>query len=167
MGLLTDLLGDGNGASSSFVAVYKSANETVTNSATLQDDDELLFALGTDEKWVGRFVLFPGNVATGDGFKVALTVPTGASIRYSGLAARTSDTIAQQSGVMATASGTSMNLAIRGSGPTAITYGVIEFSVANGATAGNLQLRWAQAVVNAGATELLAGSYIQAFKVPS
>ncbi|MEZ6330645.1 MAG: hypothetical protein R3B12_01370 [Candidatus Saccharimonadales bacterium] len=60
--------------------VVKTTNETVNNSATLQNDDELKFSIGADETWTYRFVLQANSGTTPD-FRFAVTAPSGATCR--------------------------------------------------------------------------------------
>jgi hypothetical protein len=62
------------------VVIVKSVDETVTNSAALQDDDELQFSVLANETWQVELNLgMSGSSATADG-KVGLTASTGSFV---------------------------------------------------------------------------------------
>ena len=64
-------------------SVRKSANETVTSSTALQDDNELLFAAGTSETWVYQvsFIYTTGSSATPD-IRVGMNGAAGSTCVY-------------------------------------------------------------------------------------
>lgn len=138
-------------------AVRKSADETLNNNATMQDDNELLLALGANETWVGRVVAFLDGSQVAD-FKVDLTVPAGATITYGAHHARAADTVMVSTGI-ATAGDVDLTAI------NAVTVLKVEFSVANGSTAGNLNFRWAQNAATAADSTVKAGSYIEAHRI--
>ena len=133
--------------------IVKTADETVNGSATLQNDDELLFAVAANETWQFEGVLFYTSGATPD-IKITATGPSGAVGRF---------------GVVATSS----NLSVEGRNDelgTGVTItspagnpGIVHFygAIANGANAGNLTLQWAQGTSDASDTIVHAGSYIK------
>ena len=140
--------------------VRKSADETVNNSAVLQNDDHLLFAIAASETWVGSFVVFHTGDSTAD-INLAVTVPSGATLLAEMMAAApTTSAVQTWNGV--TASGASLGTP----GLIAATNSsVIYFSVGNGATPGNVQLQWAQAVATVANTTVKAGSHLVAERV--
>jgi hypothetical protein len=134
--------------------VRKTADQTVNNSATLQNDSDLLLPVGANESWVGEAVIF----ATGDGaadIQFAITVPAGASVAYSLVSA--GPTTANAAPVASMASGGALNGGT--SGATARPF-IINWSVGNGSTAGDIQIQWAQIVATVADTTVKAGSYI-------
>lgn len=140
------------------VRVRKAADETVNNSATSQNDNELTFAIGPGEEWVGEVVLFVSGDGTAD-FRAALSVPPGASALYANHGPRLADTI-----VIADPYATSGDLSNMGAATTGALH-VIRFSVVNGSTAGSVTLQWAQRTATVADTTLKAGSYIEARRV--
>src|SRR3990167_11402530 len=58
----------------------KTADESVTSSTTLQDDDHLTFSIGASEEWVGSIFLSVGAALSTTGIKIAITVPTAATL---------------------------------------------------------------------------------------
>lgn len=124
--------------------IIKSANESVPNSITLQDDDELLFPVAANDTWVGEFSISYTATTTSD-IKFAVTAPSGATCMVN---------------LLDEAGATNLNLQSANVGcgvaivaTTNIATGeaaMVTFSVVNGATPGNITLQWAQ--VTAGAT---------------
>ena len=142
------------------VAIRKAADEIVNNSAVLQDDDELQFAIAANETWVGRIVVFHLGDSTAD-IKFAVTVPAGAA-----LLATTHHplitSVALQSVQHMTTSGVAISSA--GNAATGLCT-IVYFSVANGVTAGNVVLQWAQNVQTVADTTVKAGSFLTAERI--
>lgn len=126
--------------------------QAVNNSTTLVDDDALLFAIAANEIYVADFHLdISTNIAAG--FKAAITVPAGATLKFQAeiLAAAAIGVVGST-----TVSGTAV-------GATAlIIQAHLHVLVVNGATAGNVQLQWAQNFANASDTKVLVNSYLRA-----
>lgn len=144
--------GSGVGGSANQLTVIKAAPETVTNSAALQNDNELLFPIGANESWAFRFVV-QANAGTQPDIQFAVTAPTGATCTVGVLDAE---------GAVAVGNlgcGVTSGL-VTGNG-TADVY-EITGSVTNGTTPGNVTLQWAQNAANATATTVYAGSYVVA-----
>lgn len=133
--------------------IVKEANETVNNSNTLQDDDELLFAVAANEVWQFEGVLALSTNATPD-FQLTFTGPAGAVGSFTAIYGDVaSGNVDAGSGGLANAVG----LASANAGAMVRFWGGIH----NGANAGNLTLRWAQLTADASATTVLAGSYLK------
>jgi hypothetical protein len=147
-------LGSSGGGAGSLVNIVKPSNETVNNSATLQDDDHLTFPIGANEEYTYRFVIQANSGATPD-LRFAVSAPAGATCRvsYSDIEGATSN--GQYGCGVSTAS-------IPGNG--AVDLYEITGSVTNGATPGSVTLRWAQFTANASNTIVYAGSYVQAVR---
>ena len=138
--------------------IVKDANETVNNSSTLQDDNDLLFAIASGEKWQFEGILiFDGHIDS-NGFKMAFTGPTGAVGAWGALGGNNSGSsftpasAIQLLGAADTIAAVAVN-----------THQLIRFwgSVANSTNAGNLKLQWAQQSAHASNLTLYAGSYIK------
>ena len=146
--------GGGGGGSGYGITVVKTADEVenlVSNpTATLQNDDELQFAIGADEDWYFRFVI-QGNAATQPDFKFAVTAPAGATCDVAVTDAEGSTSISNLG--CGVSSGT-----VAGSGNDEV-YEVIG-TVRNGGTAGNVTLQWAQDSANANNSTIYAGSSV-------
>lgn len=134
--------------------VKKTVDETVNNSATLQDDNALLFAIGSGagERYTGRFtLLIVGDVAAD--IKFDISVPAGASGTWA---------IYREPVLVAQAYSPTF-LAIGGGSANAFCSGGnqvidIDFEIAGGGTAGNVVLQWAQFVAVVADTIIKAGS---------
>jgi len=134
--------------------VRKTADETVNNSDTLQDDDALLFAIGANEVWLFQSYIRFSYKAASD-FKYDITVPAGASGGFN-----TQNSSAATTNEIAYGSAQSL-VSTSDQNPTIRAHGV----VANGATSGNVLFRWAQNAAVAEDTKVLANSYIIAIKL--
>jgi len=153
---------DWNANHAGIEVIRKTALETVINSITLQDDDHLLLALAANEVWEFEGTLLLTGAETGD-FKMAFTIPSGATISWSALGLLGPATAENQ---LVTSN------VIEASG-AAITFGVLNGKkipvifrgvVVNGATAGNLQLQWAQSVSDGSGTVIHINSYLKAYR---
>jgi uncharacterized membrane protein len=138
--------------------VYKSAGETVNNSITLQNDDDLLFAVGANEKWHFFLYLIYTSSAVAD-FKFAFTVPaTGALQR---ITAGLVGALTGETGVLTEQDGTAV-LTLAGAGAYRVLLAWYRYS---GGNAGNIQLQWAQDTQEVSDTIVSNGSHIIAFKL--
>ena len=141
--------------------VLKSSDETVNNSNALQNDDDLLFAIGANEDWIFQFSIFCISGTTPD-TKFAITVPAAGTFLIWGIGqARVTDAALITYAIAQTVSGTALVIG----GIAANLQVVITGAVSNGANAGNVQLQWAQQVANASDTKVLAGSSLTAWEV--
>jgi hypothetical protein len=133
--------------------IVKSANETVNNSTTLQNDDDLLFSVAANEKWSFISFIFYSSGTTPD-IKFAFTVPSGATIDIViGVWSTTGSLVDGTSVFTGTGGGAGV---VRGF----CLYG----KVLVGATPGNVQLQWAQDVLEASNTIVHEGSTIIGWK---
>jgi hypothetical protein len=140
------------------LVVRKTADESVTSSVTFQDDDVLLFAVAANEIWQFEFVLI--TTGTFD-FAGRLAFPSG---RIDGGAWYYSGTASALTNI---ASGTSPSLSwVARADSTSVprTHHVIG-TFANGGSAGNLTLQWAQGSSGATATIVKANSTLWAAKL--
>jgi hypothetical protein len=144
--------------------VRKTQDETVNNSNSFQDDDELFFAIAANEIWFGEWWLSVLSVSVNSDFKYQFTAPSGASARY-GFAST-------QSGGWGrvVVGSTPNNLDVLGgvgqAGSGALTYGLVIAGVfINGATPGNIKLQWAQNTQTAEDTKVLANSFVRAWRL--
>jgi hypothetical protein len=138
----------------------KASDQGVTNSATLVNDSELLFAVAASTTYQFEAYLIcnaAGNNATD--CKVTFTVPAGATIRWSGFYVDASDSSLTAIATVS-ASGTTVNLDVTTA--TADATARILGTVENGGTAGSLQLQFANNAAGAGRiTTMKAGSYLK------
>jgi hypothetical protein len=135
------------------VTAIKTANETVTSSATLQNDDHLLLPIGASERLRGSIVFSLFANASG-GFKFDITAPASAT----GNCAMGGGS-AFQSGWVAIGTGFGVT-----SAAAQVTYFIV-FDITNSTTAGDITLRWAQNASLGTGTRINAGAIIQATRV--
>lgn len=147
------LIGDQQGDGTAFAT--KTADETINNTGTLQNDDHLFFPIGANETWIFN-VDFNGVSGTTPDFKFAMTAPAGATCQYNFyLPTGTVNSRVTTCGT-ATAS-----IPGNGAEQSYIGYGTIT----NGGTAGTVTLQWAQFTANASNTIGRQGSIIKAYRV--
>ncbi|WP_393075298.1 hypothetical protein [Streptomyces sp. LN704] len=151
--------------------ILKTADETVTSSTTLQNDDHLVLPAVANAVYTFALDLYMVDTAdaTGD-FKMSFTCPTGATFDMHGAGAHTTDLGASSTnsngewiGKLATTSaGATLGFGVSNPSATAArVYGRLVM----GSTAGNLQLQWAQNASDASGTTLKAGSYMMMTRV--
>lgn len=134
--------------------VIKPSDTVVNNSATLADDPTLKFWMAASETIYFRAVMQYTGDSSAD-IQAAITCPSGGAIRYGvpgNLKVDTADAVAIQNDIAASG--------------TAITFGsstsrrniTLQGSCVNGATAGYLQVQWAQAAAVVADTTVYANS---------
>jgi len=134
--------------------VIKSADETVTSSTTLQNDNELTFTLNANTEYVLTGGIFATSTSGTPDIKIAYTVPTGATMDIAYIAQGGTNRSAE----LLETSGTASNrIVIPANGTTIIQpFG----SIVTGANTGTLTLQWSQFVSNATASKVKQGSFI-------
>ena len=142
--------------------VRKIADESVTSSTVLQNDDHLLLPVLAGETWEFEVVLFyPGLVgAEAMDIKVALTFPAMNTIRWSGQGHDVSATGASGPlyiGMMGAGDGSGASMAF---GLLAGRGAVFIKGVARPSASGNIQVQWAQNFSNANPLTILTDSYL-------
>lgn len=142
-------------------SVHKTADETVNNSLALQNDDDLLFAVGANEVW-SVFLYCRITTAAAANFKYAFTVPAGGSLPMA-----SSHALMTSGGVF---SNNALNTEVTGTveplQPAAVARALLVWGVYIGAgAAGNVQLQWAQETADVSDTKVLEDSYIIARQV--
>jgi hypothetical protein len=143
------------------VVVRKESAETVNSAgtgSTLQDDDDLKLTLNANEKLQFRAVIIYDGDSTAD-IKFAFTIPSGASIKWgpsSGVKYGTGGTVEAQE--LVAAGGSAIEFGATAAGRAAELVG----EVICGATAGELQLQWAQVTPDANDTRVLGQSTLSA-----
>lgn len=140
--------------------VRKASDETVNNSSTLQDDNELLLTPSISHTYLLDGQIFYSTGTTPD-LKLAFTFPTGAVLAWSLFGYKfdgSSFESEYRTSTWQAASGTSNAVA----GTTA-TYDVVHVRgiLRMSTTAGNLQLQWAQNTANASNTVVKADSWLR------
>lgn len=139
--------------------VRKTSDETVNNSSTLQDDNDLLYAIAANEVTYFTIQLIYSSSTVAD-IKTSITVPAGATLRagpVSGIGFTVSETITFFNAL--TSSGGAMgNFGGKGAGTE--RYVTIVGSVRTGGTSGNVTFQWAQAAAEVSDTKVHTDSYI-------
>ena len=140
------------------ILLRKTADEGVTNSTTLQNDNHLSQAVAANEVWeFEAFLLATSSSATPD-IKVGFTWPSGATCTWQ---ATSIDGTTLSNYVPVTASGSSIAPTITASANTLIR---IRGLLVVGSTAGTLQLQFSQNQSNNNATTLKLGSFLKCGK---
>jgi hypothetical protein len=145
-------------AGSGDVKVRKVADESVTSSTALQDDNQLVFDVGADETWSFEFWLVVSCTNTLPDIKLAFTTPPGASIKWSGFGDGNTST---EHDVVITA-GVSDIFELAGGG--ARDWIRVRGIVTNGVNPGPVRLQWAQAAPSTSPVIMMQNSYLQASK---
>jgi len=143
----------------------KTADETVTSSITLQDDDHLLFSIAANEEWVMTYEIRV-NAAGGSlgttGVKVAITVPSGATMDLNFFGKADTDTVFGGTGNAGSSGTPAFAVTPAGTG-SAILRGWAW--VLNGANAGSVTLQWAQNASSGSPLVFKKGSFMQATRI--
>lgn len=145
--------------------VRKTANETVTSSTTLQDDDHLTFSIAANEVWTVLAVLYVTGAEAGD-IKIAWNVPAGAAGHH-GIIGIGVDNTAGVESAATSAFGAGSDLTVaQNSGIDSSSRNTLlaTVCVVNGATAGAVTLQWAQRASSASSTFIVANSYLLAHR---
>jgi len=130
-----------------FAKVVKPADETVNNSTTLQDDDDLKFAATANKTYSGMLI-FAINSGTIPDFKYVFSLPTSATgewILVTGALGSFSTNSNIETPLLAVANASNQG-------------NMFNFKIIMGGTAGDCILQWAQGVANASDTKVLEGS---------
>ena len=149
-------LRDNLNAIGAHVRLRKTADESVTSSVTLQDDDHLTFAIAANEVWIVELMLHCNSGA--GGFTLRITAPSGSS----GISQLFNDTTAGS--VTGAHSNINANLISAGATYTDEPFW-IRATVVNGATPGNCLLQWAQGSSNGTASTIKANSHLLAHRI--
>jgi hypothetical protein len=150
------------GAIGSIIYVYKTADESVTSSATIQDDDHISFSLNAYETWELNGELQADNVSNNVDIKIAWQFPAGAIARFYTTGIQDAGGNAIQGNGLITASNTPKTIQINGGVSSLISVrGIIKM----GSTSGTLKLRWSQGTTNLSTTTLRAYSYAKIIRV--
>lgn len=141
--------------------VLKSADESVTSSTALQNDNHLLYTIGAVGTYVADLYLFGTSAANAAGdLNVGFSFPTG-TLHYSatglGLTlASGNDGTVTPPGLLSATSGTS----VLGVGLSTSTLFVWVHAILTATATGTLQFMWCQNSSNASASTLKAGSHM-------
>lgn len=141
--------------------VYKAADESVTSSTTLQDDNHLILPLLAGATYTVEGGLFYDGQFNAGNLKLTWSLPAAATIFWSPNAPAVGGAAAYASQAV-----TSGNLSIGtyGTGGSKTTAS-ISATVTTFGTAGNMTLRWAQDASNATPTTIYAGSWLRMWRM--
>lgn len=144
------------------ICVAKSADETVNNSSTFQDDDHVFYPMAANTSYQFEVWLLWSATSGAPDFKAQWTFPAGATMFW--------DTASSSANVpsawAAVALGGTANALLTEAstfawGSSNVTGGqAFWLIVRNGANAGNLQLQWAQNTANASDSKILKDSIL-------
>lgn len=131
----------------------KAADETVNNSAVLQNDDELLIAVEASRNYSVLLVMKYNTGLTPD-LKIAFAVPTGATISGVFVEVTGTSTVSTRGNLDIAANAVELN----GHANDGLIFLFAHLIV--GVTAGNLQLQWAQNTADVSNSIVRAGSIL-------
>jgi hypothetical protein len=136
----------------------KTADETVINSTSVQDDDQLFLSVAANATYAFTgWIWFSSPVTTVD-LRAAFSLPSGATMFRSGMGQINGATTGN--GVVDTSVLSLAGQEGRGAFGTSLAVHYAGYVVTAG-TAGNLQFRWAQVVAGVDEIRVKAGSWIQ------
>lgn len=133
------------------VTIRKLADETVNNSSTLQDDDELQFSIGPGEAWEVELALVVTFVTALPDIKLSVVGPSGATGHFGSFRSATEQAALGSSVTLNTSAGTEVHQ--------------VKATILGGATAGLVKLQWAQGTPTAENTVVKAGSVLKATRI--
>jgi len=136
----------------------KTADESVTSSTTLQDDDHLFFTMGTNQIWMLELVLWLVDGGTGK-YKFFATGPASSTWGFQAVQFSVAGTLTSR--VFDSVNGQTDTQCTPSAGQVQSWHGY----ATTGATAGNLQFQWAQSTSSGSATVIKRGSYLAGYQV--
>ncbi|MFE9765125.1 hypothetical protein ACFYPC_11420 [Streptomyces sp. NPDC005808] len=140
--------------------VVKATTETVTNSITYQDDNELFLPAGASAKYRFDLLLLHSSGTTGK-FKMQFTAPAGSTVAWGVAGAYTAVTSSNPVSDVSLPSRTLSDVLGLGGGNLTGTTAFISGVLTTSSTAGNLMFQWAQITSDAAATQVRAGSTLR------
>ena len=144
-----------------YAQIRMSAAQGLTPSSTvLQNVTAMVVALPTAGTYRWRSTVFYDASTTAD-FKIAYTIPAGATMRWGMSALATSGSAPTYS--TTTVSGTAISIGALGVGTGAMAR--MEGDISMGGTAGNLQMQAAQNTTDATAVNVLERSYLEIWRM--
>lgn len=143
--------------------IKKTVDQSVTSSTTLVNDDQLFYPLQASTSYYFE-ALIEFTATVGGDIKLAFTIPTAATLRWgpaNSIKIDPTGTIVVQAQTVTSGAAVSFGYAAGGNRQQILIKGY----VACGATAGNLQLQFAQDTADAGPTTIRNGSsHLSVFK---
>lgn len=149
-GLLTSMLP---------ITATKTANEPVTSSTTLQNDDELLVAVEANAMYDVLLHLLHDSATAGD-VVIGWSGPSGATMNWGMIGAQVTTTSSTTVPDVTMPALTIAQTNALGGGASIGTYCLVHGVLTTAGTAGTLNFRWAQNSSNATASNVRAGSQL-------
>lgn len=140
----------------------KTADESVTSSTTLQDDDHLTFAIAASEEWVVRITGWASAAINTTGIKMSMSVPSGATLRQT--LSLTSDPSVGQC-IAASSTGSALTFSAASLSIFSDAMFVLDVWILNSTNAGNVTLQWAQGTSSGTALTFNKGAFLTAHRV--
>jgi hypothetical protein len=136
-------------------SIIKGSDEIVSNSATLQDDDELVLAVAanTSYRWFADITFGAGTVAD---YRWGFTFPTGATLSFVGAGWDAALAFLPSGNGGTYVSGTA--IVYGGAGVATLRGLILRGTLVTGANAGNWRYQWAQNTPTVENTVTKAGS---------
>lgn len=142
--------------------VIKPADESITSSTTLQNDDDLFFSVAASASYALDGYLLTSGATTGTGdLKIDWTVPASTTMKYTSFGVTTTGPAVQYEAT-ANLSSTARSIGTNGSADMGVNLRAV---IITSTTAGTVQLRWAQNTSIATATILRAGSWLRLTRI--
>lgn len=144
--------------------LFKTSNESVTSSTTLQNDDTFAFTVLASARYaLEGYCVYQGATDTAGGLKADFTVPSGASFEWTNFGANTSGT--SQYNVTTQGASVARDMpTLPPPSPPGMSFQPKGWLLV-AATPGTLQFRWAQQTSNATATIVRAGSWMKLTRI--
>jgi hypothetical protein len=150
------------------VYALKTANESVTSSTTLQNDDELAIPLAGNAKYImDGFLFYQGASSPAGDLKMDFLVPSGGVMKWANFGVNPSGLTQYNVVGEGAAAGSPRAVGtngIPGSGGIEMSCAPRGY-ISTSSTSANLQFRFAQNVSSATATTVLAGSWLRVVRV--
>ncbi len=134
----------------------KASDEAVNNSETLQNDDDLVLAVGANDIWLFTAFFRTHGPSGNANIKYLFTLPSGGSLEAYGFPWTTGAPHTPADGTTQV----TLNLAA-----DTIEWTYKKYLYIGGGTAGNVQLQWAQLAATVEDTKMKTGSYLLAHRL--
>lgn len=141
------------------IIVVKAADESVTSSTTVQNDDHFIIPVEANSSYIlDGFVHYDGAFGAGS-LKMDWTIPSGATMYWSPFGNQ-ADQTTQKLDSNASSATSAISVGTYGTGGNHTCFAPLGY-ITTSSTAGNLQFRWAQNSSNGTATTVYSGSWFR------
>jgi len=134
--------------------VRKDADQSLSGSTALQADNDLTLSLAANKTYIVDGIIFVSSTKAKPDVKISFVGQPGSTV--------TLGYITDQDGGVLTSDTVSPRIVLPANSPIPIQ---IKGTVKTGATAGNLEFKWAQMTANVAPTTILGGSYLRAEEI--